>query len=66
VHGNLEQRFLPCTPHGYLELIRSTGVALDGARTVMFGRSQIVGTPMFELIVEASPCHGDDLSFEDK
>lgn len=49
-HGNLNECFLPCTPNGCLELIRSTGVKIEGARAVVVGRSKIVGTPMFELL----------------
>ena len=49
-HGNLDRCFVPCTPHGCLELIRSTGTQIEGATAVVIGRSKIVGTPMFELL----------------
>jgi methylenetetrahydrofolate dehydrogenase (NADP+)/methenyltetrahydrofolate cyclohydrolase len=42
--------FLPCTPHGVLVLLRELGVPLDGARTVVLGRSNIVGKPLANLL----------------
>ncbi|MCK5231137.1 MAG: bifunctional 5,10-methylene-tetrahydrofolate dehydrogenase/5,10-methylene-tetrahydrofolate cyclohydrolase, partial [Desulfobulbaceae bacterium] len=38
-----EQCFLPCTPHGILELLERSGVETSGAETVVLGRSNIVG-----------------------
>ena len=38
-----DYRFLPCTPAGVMELIRSTGTDLTGKRAVVLGRSNIVG-----------------------
>jgi methylenetetrahydrofolate dehydrogenase (NADP+)/methenyltetrahydrofolate cyclohydrolase len=42
--------FLPCTPHGVLVLLRELGIPLDGARTVVLGRSNIVGKPLANLL----------------
>ncbi|XP_066249646.1 C-1-tetrahydrofolate synthase, cytoplasmic isoform X1 [Euwallacea similis] len=42
--------FLPCTPVGVLELIKKSGVAIEGADVVVLGRSKIVGTPAAELL----------------
>ena len=35
--------FLPCTPAGVIELIRSAGVVIEGKSCVVVGRSNIVG-----------------------
>lgn len=43
--------FLPCTPAGIIELIRSTGVTIDGKNCVVIGRSNIVGKPMLHLLL---------------
>lgn len=46
-----DYRFLPCTPAGVMELIRSTGTDLTGKRAVVLGRSNIVGKPMAMLLL---------------
>ena len=46
--------FLPCTPAGIIELIRSTGVTIDGKNCVVIGRSNIVGKPMAMLLLQAN------------
>lgn len=43
--------FLPCTPAGVIELIRSTGVTIEGKNCVVVGRSNIVGKPMAMLLL---------------
>lgn len=43
--------FLPCTPAGVIELIRSTGVEIAGKNCVVIGRSDIVGKPMAMLLL---------------
>lgn len=43
--------FLPCTPAGVIELIRSTGVRIEGKNCVVVGRSNIVGKPMAMLLL---------------
>jgi len=43
--------FLPCTPAGVIELIRSTGVQIEGKNCVVIGRSNIVGKPMAMLLL---------------
>ena len=46
-----EYRFLPCTPAGVMELIRSTGIEVSGKNCVVIGRSNIVGKPMAMLLL---------------
>lgn len=42
--------FIPCTPAGCIELIKRTGVTIEGKNVVVLGRSRIVGTPVAELL----------------
>ncbi len=42
--------FIPCTPHGVLELLRRSSIPLEGASVVVIGRSQIVGRPLSILL----------------
>ncbi len=47
-----ENCFLPCTPHGVLELLSRSGVETSGAEVVIIGRSNIVGKPMANLMLQ--------------
>jgi methylenetetrahydrofolate dehydrogenase (NADP+)/methenyltetrahydrofolate cyclohydrolase len=47
-----EQCFLPCTPHGILELLVRSGVQTSGAEVVVIGRSNIVGKPIANLMLQ--------------
>jgi methylenetetrahydrofolate dehydrogenase (NADP+)/methenyltetrahydrofolate cyclohydrolase len=44
---------VPCTPRGVMHLLAEAGVALQGARALVLGRSQIVGRPMAQLLLGA-------------
>ncbi|MCC8069264.1 MAG: bifunctional methylenetetrahydrofolate dehydrogenase/methenyltetrahydrofolate cyclohydrolase FolD [Ruminococcus sp.] len=46
--------FLPCTPAGVMELIKSTGVDICGKNCVVIGRSNIVGKPMAMLLLHSN------------
>ena len=48
-----DYHFLPCTPAGIMELIRSCGVETKGKKAVVIGRSNIVGKPMAMLLLHA-------------
>jgi len=50
-----EQCFLPCTPHGILELLVRSGVQTSGAEVVIIGRSNIVGKPIANLMLQKRP-----------
>lgn len=56
-----------CTPCGIIELIRSTGISLDGANAVVLGRSNIVGKPVSLLLLEnhatVTMCHSHTSNF---
>src|SRR3989339_135533 len=47
-----EECFLPCTPHGILELLIRSGVETSGAEVVVIGRSNIVGKPIANLMLQ--------------
>jgi methylenetetrahydrofolate dehydrogenase (NADP+)/methenyltetrahydrofolate cyclohydrolase len=49
-----EKAFLPCTPHGVLQLLVRSDVKLDGAEVVIVGRSNIVGKPLANLLLQKS------------
>jgi methylenetetrahydrofolate dehydrogenase (NADP+)/methenyltetrahydrofolate cyclohydrolase len=48
-----EPGLVPCTPRGVMHLLAEAGVTLRGARALVLGRSQIVGRPMAQLLLEA-------------
>lgn len=45
-------RFLPCTPHGVLQLLVRYGIQLAGKHVVVVGRSDIVGKPLANMLVQ--------------
>lgn len=47
-----EETFLPCTPAGIVQLLKRSGVALEGKECVVIGRSNIVGKPMSMLMLK--------------
>ncbi len=71
-----EEAFLPCTPHGIIKLLQRSGVAIEGAEVVVVGRSNIVGKPIANMLIQKSDtgnatvtvCHTrtKDLTFHTK
>ncbi len=47
--------FLPCTPHGVVQLLIKSGVKIEGADIVIVGRSNIVGKPLANILIQKSP-----------
>ena len=47
-----EPSFIPCTPHGVLEILKFYNIPVSGRHAVIVGRSNIVGKPMFALLVQ--------------
>ncbi|MFB6234457.1 MAG: tetrahydrofolate dehydrogenase/cyclohydrolase catalytic domain-containing protein [Halopenitus sp.] len=45
-------RFKPCTPHGVQKLLAAADVETEGKDVVVVGRSNIVGKPMMNLLVQ--------------
>jgi methylenetetrahydrofolate dehydrogenase (NADP+)/methenyltetrahydrofolate cyclohydrolase len=52
---------LPCTPHGVIQLLRRSGVEIEGKETVVIGRSNLVGKPLAQLLLRENAtvtiCH---------
>jgi methylenetetrahydrofolate dehydrogenase (NADP+)/methenyltetrahydrofolate cyclohydrolase len=62
--GNLSTRrpgLVSCTPAGIMELLRRSGIPIEGAEAVVVGRSDIVGKPVAMLLLNANAtvtvCH---------
>jgi methylenetetrahydrofolate dehydrogenase (NADP+)/methenyltetrahydrofolate cyclohydrolase len=53
--------FVACTPAGCMEILRRSGIPVEGANAVVVGRSDIVGKPMALLLMHANAtvtiCH---------
>ncbi len=53
-------RFLPCTPHGVIQLLAHEKLMTAGKRAVVLGRSDIVGKPLSLLLgAREGPCGAD-------
>ena len=56
-----EPGLVPCTPQGIMELLASAGVDPAGKEAVIVGRSNLVGRPVFSLLLGANAtvtiCH---------
>ncbi len=69
-----DARYKPCTPHGVQKLLAAYDVETDGADAVIIGRSDIVGKPMANLLVQKGPggnatttvCHSHTSDLESK
>ena len=71
-----EPDYLPCTPHGIQQLLIRAGIKLDGAEVVVVGRSNIVGKPIANILLQkkeganatVTVCHTRtrDISFHTK
>jgi methylenetetrahydrofolate dehydrogenase (NADP+)/methenyltetrahydrofolate cyclohydrolase len=52
---------VPCTPSGCIEILRRSGIAIEGQNAVVVGRSDIVGKPVAMLLTNSSAtvtvCH---------
>jgi len=56
-----EPGLVPCTPRGIMELLSSAGIDPAGREAVIVGRSNLVGRPLFSLLLGANAtvtvCH---------
>lgn len=56
-----EDAFLPCTPYGIVEMIKSKNITIEGKHAVVIGRSNIVGKPVGQLLLNENAtvtyCH---------
>ncbi len=70
--GKLVQRqesFAPCTPLGIMKMLKEYDVQIEGKHAVVIGRSNIVGRPMAELLLNANAtvtiCHSKTENLKD-
>ena len=63
-----QPKFVPCTPAGVMRLIEHAGVTLAGCRTVVIGRSNIVGKPLALLLLQKDAtvtiCHSKTMELQ--
>ncbi len=50
-----DPRFKPCTPHGVQKLLAAADVDPEGKDVVVVGRSNIVGKPLVNLLIQKAP-----------
>ena len=59
--GGASAGLIACTPSGVMEMLRVSGVELEGAEVVIVGRSTLVGRPLISLMLAANAtvtaCH---------
>lgn len=53
-------RFLPCTPHGCLQILHRNQISVAGKHAVIIGRSEIVGKPLASLLAAKESHLGAD------
>lgn len=67
-----QDTYLPCTPYGILEMLKFIGYDLEGKHAVVVGRSNIVGKPVGQLLLNENAtvtyCHSrtKDLAYHTK
>ena len=47
-------RFLPCTPHGVVQILHRCGIEVSRKHAVVVGRSEIVGKPLANMLMQRS------------
>ena len=56
-----EDTFLPCTPYGIITMLKSKNIEIEGKHAVVIGRSNIVGKPVGQLLLNENAtvtyCH---------
>jgi methylenetetrahydrofolate dehydrogenase (NADP+)/methenyltetrahydrofolate cyclohydrolase len=50
-----EPDYLPCTPAGIQQLLIRSGAKIEGAEVVVVGRSNIVGKPIANMLLQKAP-----------
>lgn len=55
-------RFLPCTPHGIVQMLHRCGIQTEGKQVCVVGRSDIVGKPMALMLVQRSSEMGGQMA----
>lgn len=64
-----EKSFIPCTALGVIEMIKNTGLEIKGKHAVVIGRSNIVGKPAAQLLLNEDAtvtiCHSKTLNLKE-
>lgn len=64
-----EKGFVSCTPAGVIELLKRSGITIEGKECVVIGRSNIVGKPMAALLLRENGtvtiCHSKTRNLAD-
>lgn len=64
-----ETCFVPCTPKGIIELIKHNGIKIEGKNAVVLGRSNIVGKPVAQLLLNENAtvtiCHSKTVNLKE-
>ncbi|MFD3447793.1 bifunctional methylenetetrahydrofolate dehydrogenase/methenyltetrahydrofolate cyclohydrolase FolD [Microbacteriaceae bacterium 4G12] len=64
-----QETFLPCTPHGIIELVKEKNIEIAGKHVVVIGRSNIVGKPVGQLFLNEDAtvtyCHSKTKNLQD-
>ncbi|MGI9471537.1 MAG: bifunctional 5,10-methylenetetrahydrofolate dehydrogenase/5,10-methenyltetrahydrofolate cyclohydrolase [Rubripirellula sp.] len=55
-------RFLPCTPHGIVQLLHRSKISVAGKHVVVVGRSDIVGKPMAMMLAQRDGSCGREIA----
>jgi methylenetetrahydrofolate dehydrogenase (NADP+) / methenyltetrahydrofolate cyclohydrolase len=63
-----QETFLPCTPFGIVEMVKSKGIGIKGKHVVVIGRSNIVGKPVGQLFLNEDAtvtyCHSRTVNMQ--
>lgn len=64
-----KQTFISCTPHGVMKMLEEYGIELKGANVVILGRSNIVGKPLAQCLLNKDAtvtiCHSKTKNIEE-
>jgi methylenetetrahydrofolate dehydrogenase (NADP+)/methenyltetrahydrofolate cyclohydrolase len=47
-----KQLFMPCTPHACMEVLDHYGIAVEGKKAVVIGRSLVIGKPIAMMLLD--------------
>ncbi|MCA9218739.1 MAG: bifunctional 5,10-methylenetetrahydrofolate dehydrogenase/5,10-methenyltetrahydrofolate cyclohydrolase, partial [Planctomycetales bacterium] len=53
-------RYLPCTPHGVVQILHRGGIEVAGKHVVVVGRSDIVGKPLAMMLAQRDSTCGPE------
>src|SRR5690625_3065185 len=64
-----QKTYLPCTPYGIITMLKSRNIPLEGKHAVVIGRSNIVGKPVGQLLLNENAtvtyCHSRTKNLKD-